>query len=152
MTGELQSGRTDCVAATYQAQIRVSPRTDLTDEQVNAICDQIRAVGFAIHNFFGPGFREKVYERALTHRLRKAGLKVDTQVDVRICDEDGTELITEVLDLIVEAVVVVELKAVTDPSTADTAQILGYLKASCFRHGLLINFGGPTFRIRKFVV
>jgi GxxExxY protein len=47
---------------------------------------------------------------------------------------------------------VVELKAVTDPSTADTAQILGYLKASSFRHGLLINFGGPTFRIRKFVV
>ncbi len=129
----------------------VRPRTDLSDADVNKICDVIREAGFGLHKFLGPGFRERVYERGIIHRLRKVGLLVRTQPSVMIHDEDGTELIEEIMDLIVEDVLILELKAVRETSDADIAQLLGYLKATKFRHGLLINFGAPVFYIKKYV-
>ena len=129
----------------------IRPRTDLSDSDVNKICDVIREAGFGLHKFLGPGFREKVYERGMIHRLRKVGLLVRTQPSVMIHDEDGTELIEEIMDLIVEDVLILELKAVRETSDADIAQLLGYLKATKFRHGLLINFGAPVFYIKKYV-
>ena len=130
----------------------VHPRTDLSDTEVNLICDVIRECGYGLHNYLGPGFREKVYERGLIHRMKKRGLKVSVQPSVSIYDEDGTELIEEILDLIVEDALILELKAVREVSDADVAQLLGYLKAAQFRHGLLINFGAPKFYIRKYVM
>ena len=130
----------------------IRPRSDLTDSDVNKICDGIREAGFELHKYLGPGFREKVYERGMIHRLRKAGLLVRVQPSVMIHDEDGTELIDETMDLIVEDVLILELKAVRETSDADIAQLLGYLKATKFRHGLLINFGAPKFYIKKYVL
>ncbi len=129
----------------------IRPRTDLSDTEVNKICDVIRESGFGLHKFLGPGFREKVYERGIANRLSKAGLLVRTQPSVMVHDEDGTELIEETMDLIIEDAIVLELKAVRETSDADIAQLLGYLKATKFRHGLLINFGAPTFYIKKYV-
>lgn len=129
----------------------IRARTDLFDADVNRICDVIREAGFGLHKFLGPGFREKVYERGMIHRLRKAGLQVRTQPSVMIHDEDGTELIEEIMDLVVEDVLILELKAVRETSDADIAQLLGYLKATKFRHGLLINFGASVFYIKKYV-
>ncbi len=71
----------------------ICPRSDLPDSDVNKICDVIREAGFGLHKYLGPGFREKVYERGMVHRLRKAGLLVRVQPSVMIYDEDGTELI-----------------------------------------------------------
>jgi GxxExxY protein len=136
---------------TEPQSLRIRPRTDLTDSQVNQICDVIRESGFGLHRFLGPGFREKVYERGMIHHLRKAGLIVRPQPSVMIHDEDGTELIEETMDLIVEDVVILELKAARETSDADIAQLLGYLKATKFRHGLLLNFGAPKFYIKKYV-
>ena len=130
----------------------IRPRSDLPDSDVNKICDIIREAGFGLHKYLGPGFREKVYERGMVHRLRKAGLLVRVQPSVMIYDEDGTELIEETMDLIVEDVLILELKAVRETSDADIAQLLGYLKATKFRHGLLVNFGAPKFYIKKYVL
>lgn len=130
----------------------VRARTDLSDTDVNAICDVVRECGFGLHKYFGPGFREKLYERGLIHRLKKCGVKVQVQPSIVIHDEDGTELIEENMDLIVEDVVILELKAVRETSDADVAQLLGYLRATKFRHGLLINFGAPKFFIKKYVL
>jgi GxxExxY protein len=124
---------------------------EITDEAAKAFCDQIRATAFAIHKYFGHGFREKVYERALVHRLRKQGLIVHVQPPVKIYDEDGTELIEEQMDLIVENVVVVEIKATVETTNGDVAQLLGYLRAAKFRHGLIMNFGQQKFYIKKYV-
>ena len=130
----------------------IRPRSDLPDSDVDKICDIIREAGFGLHKYLGPGFREKVYERGMVHRLRKAGLLVRVQPSVMIYDEDGTELIEETMDLIVEDVLILELKAVRETSDADIAQLLGYLKATKFRHGLLVNFGAPKFYIKKYVL
>ena len=129
----------------------VRARTDLSDTAVNKICDVVREVGFELHKFLGPGFREKVYERGMVHRLHKAGLLVRAQPSVMVYDEDGTELVEEVMDLMVEDVLILELKAVRETSDCDIAQLLGYLRAAQFRHGLLINFGAPKFYIKKYV-
>ena len=131
--------------------VPISPRSDLSDAEVNKICDTIRECGFGLHQYLGTGFREKVYERGMIHRMRKAGLNVRVQPSVKIFDEDGTELIEENLDLIVEDVVILELKAVRETSDADIAQLLGYLKATRFRHSLLINFGAAKYFIKKYV-
>ncbi|MCY2980704.1 MAG: GxxExxY protein [Planctomycetota bacterium] len=130
----------------------IRPRSDLPDSDVNKICDVIREAGFGLHKYLGPGFGEKVYERGMVHRLRKAGLLVRVQPSVMIYDEDGTELIEETMDVIVEDVLILELKAVRETSDADIAQLLGYLKATKFRHGLLVNFGAPKFYIKKYVL
>ena len=128
------------------------PRTDLDDGQVNRICDVIREHSFAVHRYFGPGFRERVYERSLIRRLRGVGLDVVVHPDVMVYDEDGSELIEETLDLVIESVVILELKAKRVVEDRDVAQLLGYLRATAFRHGLLINFGASKFSIKKYVM
>ena len=47
----------------------IRARTDLTDSEVNKICDVVREVGFELHEFLRQGFRKKVYERGMVHRL-----------------------------------------------------------------------------------
>lgn len=115
------------------------------------LCDRIRETGFALHQFLGPGYREKVYERGMVHRLSKIGLKVVAQPDVDVCDEDGALLTKDQLDLVVEDVLIVELKATREMHDEHVAQLLGYLKATSFRHGLLLNFGAEKFQIKKYV-
>lgn len=118
---------------------------------VNALCDQIRQTAFEIHSFLGHGHLEKVYENALCHRLQKAGLQVEQQRSIKVFDEDGTEVGDYFADLLVERVLILELKAAGSLAPEHTAQILGYLKASRMEHGLLINFGSHKFEIRKFI-
>ena len=118
---------------------------------IKALCDQIRQTSFQIHTYLGHGQLEKVYENALSHRLRKAGLKVEQQQPIQVFDEDGTLIGDYLADLIVEGFLIVELKAAKSLAPEHEAQILGYLKASRVEHGLLINFGSPKFEIRKFI-
>lgn len=55
-------------------------------------------------------------------------------------------------DLLVEGVLIVELKACNVIADEHIAQILGYLRATRIEHGLLINFGGPKYEIKKYVL
>ena len=122
----------------------------MNEEAAKALCDRIRQIAFDIHVYHGHGHLEKVYENALAHRLKKAGLKVEQQVPLQVFDEDGTLIGDYFADLIVEGVVVVELKAAKAMAPEHEAQVLGYLKSARKRHGLLINFGAYKFEIRKY--
>ena len=115
-------------------------------------CDEIREIAYAIHCFFGHGFLEKVYENALVNRLTKAGMDVKQQVPITVRDEDGTVVGEYVADLIVNDELIIELKAVEAMCEAHTAQVLGYLRATGLKHGLLLNFGGSRFQIKKYIV
>ncbi len=77
----------------------------------NALCDSYERPLIAIHVYHAHGHLEKVYENALVHRLRKAGLNVDQQRAVRVFDEDGTLIGEFFADLLVEGHLIVELKA-----------------------------------------
>ena len=76
---------------------------------------------------------------------------VESQVQLLVHDEDGTLLGEFFADILVEEILILELKAVREMANAVTAQLLGYLRASRVEHGLLINFGAGTFFIKKFV-
>jgi GxxExxY protein len=118
---------------------------------IKELTDQVRQTAYAIHVYLGHGHLEKVYENALAHRLRKAGLKVGQQYPVQVYDEDGTMIGNYIVDLLVEDRLMVELKAAKTIAPEHEAQILGYLKASRMEHGLLVNFGSYRFQIRKYI-
>jgi GxxExxY protein len=119
---------------------------------INDLCDIIRQTAYDIHVYHGNGHLEKVYENAVVHRLRKAGFEVKQQHQLKVYDEDGTEIGEYFADLFVDNRLMVELKAAKAIADEHVAQTLGYLKASRIEHGVLINFGSYRFQIRKFVL
>jgi len=124
----------------------------VNEDGIFRLCDRIREAAFALHRFLRNGHLEKVYERGLAHRLEKAGLHVQAQTPVPVRDEDGTPLGDYVADLIVNDVLLIEIKATRQLADEHTAQLLGYLRATGIEHGLLINFGSPKLEIRKFAL
>ena len=118
-------------------------------QDIKALCAQVRQTAYDIHVYHGHGHLEKVYENALAHRLRKAGLRVEQQHPIKVYDEDGALIGDFYADLLVEGVLIVELKAAKALADEHTAQVLGYLKSSRLEHALLINFGSYRFQIRK---
>ena len=78
---------------------------------INELCDAVRETAYAIHLYHGHGHLEKVYENALAHRLRKAGIEVQQQYPLTVFDEDGTTIGEYFADLFVDGRLVVELKA-----------------------------------------
>ena len=107
-------------------------------------------IGAAIRvaNALGVGFLEKVYENALALELRLAGHQVEQQrcVDVRY---RGEIVGVYQVDLLVDSILVVELKAVEALAPVHKAQCLNYLRATGLRIGLLINFGRPHVEVRR---
>ena len=111
----------------------------------------VREMAFLTHKYFKNGFLEKVYENSLRNRLRKLGLKVDQQVPIPVVDEDGSTVRDYIADLLVEDMILIELKAVQRIKDEHIAQVLAYLRATKMCHGLLINFGSQKLQIRKFI-
>lgn len=108
---------------------------------------------FKVHKALGPGLLEKVYEICLAHELRKAGLKVQRQLDIPIV-YDGIEFAEGLrLDLFVEEKVIVEIKAIEIVNPVWQAQIISHLKLMDKKLGYLINFNVPVIKegIRRFV-
>jgi GxxExxY protein len=106
----------------------------------NTIAKIILDEAFSVHNHYGPGLFERVYEAALEGRLLKRGLRVRRQQTIYINDEFVTDEPGFVVDLFVEGKVVVELKAVEDIIPKFKRQLYTYIKLTERRLGLLLNF------------
>jgi len=119
---------------------------------INELCDIVRETAYAVHQYHGHGHMEKVYENALVHRLRKAGVSAEQQYSIQVRDEDGTLIGDYVADLFVDERLIVEIKAAKSLADEHVAQLLGYLKSGRVEHGLLINFGSYRFQIKKFAM
>ncbi|RLC97770.1 MAG: GxxExxY protein [Chloroflexi bacterium] len=111
---------------------------------------QIIGGAFTVSNELGSGFLEKVYENALAHELRKAGIRVEQQHPIKVY-YDGIVVGDYVADLLVEGCVLVELKAVKALGNIEMAQCLNYLKAIDLRICLLFNFGRPKVKVKRIV-
>jgi len=118
---------------------------------INELCNVARQTAYDIHVYLGNGHLGKVYENAMSHRLRKAGFDVKQQHQLKVYDEDATEIGEYFADLFVENRLIVELKAAKTIADEHIAQMLGYLKASRIEHGLLIIFASYRFQIKKYV-
>ncbi len=112
------------------------------------ITKKILAGFYQVYNKLGYGFLEKVYENSLRIELNKQGLSVVQQMPVRVCYEN--EVVGEYFaDLVVDNVVIIELKAAPSLSNEHEAQLLNYLKATPYEVGLLLNFGPTPQQVRK---
>ena len=112
----------------------------ITQKHINDIAYKIVGCAIEVHNYLGPGLLESVYEEALVEELSKNGLIVRKQVLVPISYK-GKELGTPLkLDLLVNDLIIVEIKSVELLLSVFEAQLLTYLKLAGKPKGLLINF------------
>ncbi|MDF3027060.1 MAG: GxxExxY protein [Fluviicola sp.] len=112
----------------------------------NEISYKIRGAIFEIYNTVGPGLLESAYEAALYYELKKAGLKVERQLQLPFQYKDVKLDVGYKLDLIVEDKVIVEIKSVTDFSAIHFKQLTTYLKLTKVKLGLLVNFNASNMR------
>ena len=102
--------------------------------------------GFHIHKELGPGLLESVYEAILTERLRRSGCLTERQKLLPI-KFDGLELAEGYrVDILVEGKLIIEVKSVERLAPIHSKQLLTYVRLARQPVGLLMNFGGPTFR------
>ena len=118
--------------------------------QHKEITDKIINAYYKVYNTLGYGFLEKVYENSMVVALRKAWLKVEQQKNIKVYYE-SEEVGDYYADLLVEDLVIIELKAAKALSEDHEAQLVNYLKATTIEIGLLINFGKePNFKRKIF--
>lgn len=122
----------------------------ITKKYVNDLAYQIVGVAIEVHREIGPGLLESIYERLLKYELFLRGFKVETQVNVPILYKGKNIECDLRFDLLVEDLIIVELKAVEKMIPLYEAQLLTYLKLLKKPKGLLINFN--TNNITKSLV
>jgi GxxExxY protein len=110
------------------------------------ITDKILRAFYNVYNTLGPGFLEKVYENALAIEMRGMGLRVAQQQPLKVYYHE--QLVGDYkADLVVEALVILELKVADAMSDAFEAQLMNYLKATEIEVGMILNFGPePKFK------
>ena len=109
-------------------------------EEENDLSYTIIGAIYNVYNNLGPGLLESVYESALTYELTKKGLRVDRQVEVPILYENIKIESNLRLDMLVEDLVIVELKSVLEMKDVFYLQIDTYLKLTGKHLGILVNF------------
>jgi GxxExxY protein len=112
----------------------------------NEISGAIVDAAYQLHAKLGPGLLESVYEELLSYELTKRNLKVERQKQVPVFYDENKIDLGFRADLVVEDIVLVELKSVETLAPVHKKQILTYLKVSGLKLGLLINFGAPLIK------
>lgn len=109
-----------------------------------------KLIGFAMkaHRTLGPGFLEKIHQRALHFELVRAGFKAEMEVPIQVKCE-GVVVGDFSADLQVEGELIVETKAVRALRPADEVQTVHYLTATGKDGGLLLNFGTQSLEFKK---
>ncbi len=117
---------------------------------VDELTELVIGCALTVSNSLGCGFLEKVYENALAHELRKHGLEVQQQKPIEVV-YDGVEVGVYVADLIVNDLLILELKAAKAIDNAHVAQCINFLRACGKNIGLILNFGTPRLQIKRLV-
>jgi len=115
-------------------------------KNIDDVTGVIVDAAYHLHMRLGPGLLETVYEAVLAKELERRGLRVERQKPISfefdgITFEEGFRV-----DLLVEEMVVIELKSVEKTAPVHYKQVLTYLKLMDLRVGLLINFGAATMK------
>jgi len=126
----------------------------MTTEQhcvYDPLIERVLGAVFEVANTLGAGFFEKVYERALVQELQLRGIRATAQVPVGVVYK-GRPVGEYLADIVVEDVLVLELKCVERLAGEHTAQCLNYLKATGMILCLLINFQKPKVEWKRIVL
>ena len=128
-----------------EAQRRVMNYKPLSKRE-ESIAEKIVDAAYTVHKILGPGLLEKVYEVCFCHELSKRGLKNQRQVDIPIVYDGMTFDEGLRIDVLVEELIICELKAVDQMNSVWEAQIISHLKLTGNRLGFLINFNVPLIK------
>ncbi len=125
---------------------------DKVEEAIHKeLTERIIKCFYRVYNTLGYGFLERVYENAMKHELTKEGLSVESQKEIDV-HYDGILVGQYFSDLLVEGLVLIELKAVEEIALQHECQLINYLKATHIEVGLLLNFGKkPMIKRRSFL-
>jgi len=118
------------------------------------LCTEIVDCAFKVHKELGPGLLEKINETCFCHELTKKGIKYQRQVDLPVF-YDGLQFNEGLrLDVLVDEIIIYELKAVETVNPLWQAQILSHLKLTKNNIGFLVNFNVSLIKngIRRFCI
>lgn len=118
---------------------------DSQRDELNRLTHAIIGAAIEVHRLLGPGFLEAAYEEALSIEFTERGIPFTRQVDVAL-KYKGRPVGLGRVDILVNDMVIVELKAVDTLARLFTAQVLSYLRLTGCRLGLLINFNVAVLR------
>ncbi len=118
------------------------------EDRVNGITGRIIGCAITVSKELGPGYLESVYENALVLELRRAELEADPQQELVVLYK-GEPVGDFRADVVVENVVLLELKAARAIEDVHIAQALNYLKTTGMRYALILNFGTPKLGIKR---
>jgi GxxExxY protein len=120
----------------------------LNFEQDHALTETAIGCAMKVHRQLGPGFLESVYRNALAFELRRTGLRVE--IDKHITVKYEHVIVGDfIADLIINEILICELKAATALSKADEVQLVNYLTATNHDIGLLLNFGSASLQFKR---
>ena len=116
----------------------------------DSLTERVLGAVFEVSNTLGAGFLEKVYERALLTELGLRGIRATAQASFAVTNK-GRSIGEYFADILVEDVLVIELKCVERLTNEHTAQCLNYLRASGVTLRLLVNFQKPKVEWKRIV-
>ena len=112
----------------------------------NEISGKVVAICFDIHNKYGPGLFESVYEEIFCFELAKTKIPFTKQKGIPLVHEEIKLELGFRADIIIDNKVIVEMKSIETLAPIHFSQVLTYLKLTNLRLGLLINFNVPLFK------
>ena len=119
-------------------------RSSLSEAE-EQIVFRVIGCGITVHRELGPGFKESIYEKAFCLELDSCGLKFECEKRIEVRYKEW-QIPGQKVDLIVESLVLVEIKAVSKLKPLHTAQAISYLKTTRLPVGLLMNFNAVTLK------
>lgn len=121
-----------------------------SEYQYSDLTEKIIKIAIDIHKNLGPGFVEKIYQRALYLELKNSKLGFTREKKLSIYYKK-VNLGYETVDFEIEGKVLIEVKAVSEINDIHRAQLLSYLKSSGCKVGLILNFARPTLEIKRII-
>ena len=109
----------------------------MTENEISYI---IRGAIYKVYNELGPGLLESIYEAALCYQLKKDGLRIDSQVPLKVYYDGRLLPVDYRLDILVEDKVIIEIKSVEEMKKLFHKQLLTYMRIAKVRLGILVNF------------
>ena len=122
----------------------------LLDTRFNKLTETVIGCAMRVHTLMGTGFQEVIYQRSLAVELGQAKLAFSRELEMPVYYK-GVEVGARRVDFLIEDTVLVELKALAELNATHYAQIINYLEAYQLEVGLLINFGEPSLRFKRFL-
>jgi len=111
---------------------------------------KIIGAAMEVHKTLGAGFLESVYEESLAHEFELQNILFEKQKSIEVFYKNK-KVKQFVCDFIVDAKIIIEIKAIKKITDIETAQVLNYLKATGLKVGLLLNFGSNSLECKRFV-